>query len=116
MKKNADQFIDDLFNGNLTASSGTPDETYAKLAELIESEYSFSEEEIQESLLRSRDRLESVIGVPLTDDQIAAVTGGKSDGQKIGLGAGLGGAVAVGGAAAAGAAVGTYVLIAILVK
>ena len=116
MKKNADQFIDDLINGSLQQLSGSPEETYAKLAEVIHADYSFNEQEIQEALLRSRDKIEAVIGVSLTDEQLVAITGGKSDGQKVGLGAGLGGAVAVGGAAAAGAAVGTYVLIAILVK
>jgi hypothetical protein len=116
MKKTADQFIEDAFDGTFASISGSPDEIQAKIADLIESDYSFSQDDLQEAVNRSREKIEAAIGVKLTDEQLAALSGGKSDGQKIGLGAGIGGAVAVGGAAAAGAAVGTYVLIAILVK
>ena len=101
MKKTADQFIDAMLTGEFVDPSLSYDDNLAKVAQVIESDYSFTDEEMKEAFAKAGDRIESTIGVRLTDEQLAAVTGGKglSTGAKAGIGVGT----AVGGIGAAAA-------------
>ena len=114
MKKNADQFVDDLLSGQMPAlPPGSPEETWAEVVKLIDGDYDFSEADLQAALTSSKGRLESVVGVTLTDEQLVALSGGKSSAAQIGRDIGIAfGVVTVGGAvggAVAGAAL--YVVV-----
>lgn len=96
MAKTAEQFIDDLLEGRLDnqqallQNSGTN-----ALEDFLKKEYDSDPEAIREAVLNSRDKLEQVIGLKLTDEQLAGLAGGKSQAGTIAgdVGAGVGGAV-----------------------
>jgi hypothetical protein len=114
MKKNADQFVEDLLSGQMPEiPAGSPEESWAEVIKRIDADYDFSKEDLEAALTRSKGRLESVVGVPLTEDQLAALAGGKTSAAQIGRDIGIAfGVTAVGGAvggAVAGAAL--YVVV-----
>lgn len=114
MKKDADQFVDDLLSGQMPSlPPGSPEETWAEVVKRIDGEYAFSEADLQAALTRSKERLESVVGVTLSDEQLVALSGGKSSAAQIGRDIGIAfGVITVGGAvggAVAGAAL--YVVV-----
>ena len=98
-KKNADQLIQDLLNGQFVSlSQGSIDDTMKAVKEKVEAEYEFDDEALQKALKERSNELKEVIGMSLTDEQLQSLTGGKSAGQTaaqvgIGAGAGIGGAV-----------------------
>lgn len=101
MKKSASQFVDDLIAGSLPAipADATQAESIQSLATQLDAEYSFTQAELEQAMQQSKGRLEAAIGVALTDEQLIALSGGKSESAKIG--SYVGGAI--GGAGAAGA-------------
>lgn len=111
--KSAAQFVDDLLNGSVDGLSSTdPSQlTWEKAADSIGHHYAFSDEELSAALVQSRSRLEEQLGMPLTDEQLETLTGGKkklSKGEK--AGAIVGGVV--GGAAVVGTTAGVTVYLA----
>ena len=98
-KKNADQLVQDLLNGQFVSlSQGSIDDTMKAVKEKVEAEYEFDDEALQKALKERSNELKEVIGMSLTDEQLQSLTGGKSAGQTaaqvgIGAGAGIGGAV-----------------------
>jgi len=106
-KKNAEQLVQDIINGQLTGLEDTShtDSSWQAASEAIQANYEFSEEEFKEALIASRPQIESAVGTPLTEEQLAAVAGGKglSTTGKIAVGTVSG---AIGGGAAIGATVG----------
>jgi hypothetical protein len=99
MKKNADQFVDDLLSGQMPPlPPGSPEESWAEVVKLIDGDYAFSEADLQAALTKSKERLESVVGVTLSDEQLVALSGGKSSAAQIGRDIGI----AFGSLAAAG--------------
>lgn len=110
--KTAPQFVDDLLNGTVEGLSYTDASqlTWENTAEAIAQHYAFSQEELSAALSQSKHRLEEQLGMPLTDEQLETITGGKkklSKGEK--AGAIVGGVV--GGAAVVGTAAGTGTVI-----
>ena len=101
MKKSATDFVDDLLDGSFPRPpiGLSQQEAMSALASQIDAAYSFTQEELELAMQQSKVRLEDAIGVALTDEQLAALSGGKSESAKIG--SYVGGAI--GGAAAAGA-------------
>lgn len=113
-KRDAAAYVDDFLNGRLpinpdAISPSSAEEAIAELSEI----YDFTEEDFQRELLKSKDRFEGMLGIPLTDDQLLAVSGGKS--EKTELDIAIGGGVFT-GAAALGISTGFAVLIAIGIK
>jgi hypothetical protein len=73
--------------------------------EAIQANYEFTEQEFNDALSQARPQIESAIGTTLTDEQLAAVAGGKglTTLEKVGIGVGAG---SVGAGAVAGGVVG----------
>jgi hypothetical protein len=102
-KRDAGQFVDDLIAGKL-AGLGVDTQTSATwemASNAISNNYEFTEQELYETMLSARDRLEAAAGIPLTDEQLAALSGGKeklSTGAIVGISAGsvVGGSVIAG--------------------
>jgi len=98
-KKNADQLVQDLLNGQFVSlSQGSIDDTMKAVKEKVEAEYDIDDEALQKAFKERSEELKAVIGMNLTDEQLQSLTGGKSAGQTaaqvgIGAGAGIGGAV-----------------------
>lgn len=96
MARTAEQFVDDLLEGRLgeqqalLQNSGTN-----ALEEFLKKEYDSDPEAIREAIMNSRGKLEQVIGMKLTDEQLAGLAGGKSHSEAVAgqVGAGVGGAV-----------------------
>lgn len=101
-KKNASDFVADFIAGSFTdLSVGDSAEMFIAFQDRIESDYDFTADELRVALNSSREQLETALGVPLTDDQLNALAGGKSQSSKdAGLYAGGGIAGAVGGGVA----------------
>ena len=100
MKKSASQFLDDLLAGDLFGlpSEASQQEVLEAFTQHFNENYDFTQEEFEQVVRQSKDRLEAAVGVPLTDEQLVALSGGKSEGAKIGIGVGsaVGGSVALG--------------------
>ena len=76
MKKNSQQLVDDLLsNRSGVNDSLSPEE----LATYIENNYEVNEEELQLALQDNRRRIEELVGVPITDEQLTQLAGGKSE-------------------------------------
>jgi hypothetical protein len=106
-KKNAEQLVQDIINGQLTGLEDTShsESTWQAASEAIQANYEFTEDQFKSALIASRSQIESAVGTPLTDEQLAAVAGGKGWTQTDTIAAGsVGGAVGVG--TAVGATVG----------
>lgn len=60
--------------------------------------YDFTQDDLKEALLVSKDKLEKLIGVPITPEQLEAISGGKTKNQKItsGVSGGIAGGATVG--------------------
>jgi len=100
MKKNSQQLVEDLLSNRSGLNENvTPEE----LTKFIENNYEVNEEELQLALKSNRGKIEELIGVPITDEQLTQLTGGKSETAKIGIGV-AGGAAAGGIGAAIGVA------------
>lgn len=105
-KKNADQLVQDIINGKLSGldAGSHVEASWEGASEAIQANYEFTEQEFKDALLNSRSQIENAIGTTLTDEQLAAVAGGKglSTTAKIGIGvsAGAVGAGTIGGAVA----------------
>jgi hypothetical protein len=94
-KKSADDFVSDFIAGNFKdLTVGNSPEIFKEFQERVERDYVFTPDEMKVALHNSRAQLEAAVGVPLTDEQLNALAGGKSD---AGLYAGGGVAGAVGG-------------------
>ncbi len=106
-KKNAEQLVQDIINGQLAGleDASHSETSWQAASEAIQAHYEFSEEQLKAALISARTQIESAVGTPLTEEQLAAVAGGKglSSTGKTALEA-VGGAV--GGGAAIGATVG----------
>jgi len=103
MKKNSHQLVEDLLSNRSGLNANvTPEE----LTKFIESNYDVNVEELQLALKSHRGKIEDLIGVPITDEQLTQLTGGKSETAKIGIG--IGGGAAAG---SVGAAIGVAVFI-----
>lgn len=110
MKKSSDDLIQELLKGENPnfASSQSPE----SIAEYIENNYDITEEQFRQALKDNRGRLEEMIGVPITDEQLEQLAGGKSTAAKVGIGAGAAaGAGAIGVAAGSAALIAAYVAI-----
>jgi len=105
MKKNSQQLVEDLLSNRSGLNENvTPEE----LTKFIENNYEVNEEELQLALKSNRGKIEELIGVPITDEQLTQLTGGKSETAKIGIGIG-GGAAA--GSIGAGIGVAIFLII-----
>ena len=94
-KKSADDFVSDFIAGNFKdLTVGNSPQIFKEFQERVERDYAFTPDEMKLALHNSRPQLEAAVGVPLTDEQLSALAGGKSD---AGLYAGGGVAGAVGG-------------------
>ena len=95
VKKDANQLIDDLLAGQfatlLSPSGGGQIEE--SLRAILSEDYDFSEEQLRQALLGKRDQIEDFIGVPLTEEQLQAIDGGKGLSTDAKYGIGFGGAV-----------------------
>jgi hypothetical protein len=115
-KRNAADFIDDTLNGRLPIEViGAEATSLADTARALGEYYEFSEDEIRRELPRFRDRIEVAIGMPLTEDQLLALTGGKSEKQSnrdlyIGMGVAMGGTAIIGGGFLTGIAIALAVI------
>jgi len=100
-RKNADQLVQDLINGEFSAlSTGSMEDTMTAVKNKVENEYDVDDNSLKAALKARSADLESAIGMSLTDDQLEGLTGGKSAGKTaeqvgIGAGAGIGGALGV---------------------
>jgi hypothetical protein len=95
MKKSSDEFIHDLLAGHLSnqqqilVSNGL-----LAFEDAIAKEYDVSDESLKRSILNSKQQLESAIGVSLTDEQLSALSGGKTKKEQANdIGAGVGGVI-----------------------
>jgi hypothetical protein len=102
-KADAGQFVDDLIAGKLAGleADASTSATWEMASTAISDNYEFTQQELYESMLSARDRLEAAAGIPLTDEQLAALSGGKknlSTGAIVGISAGgvVGGSVIAG--------------------
>ena len=83
--KSASDFVSDLLDGQLHDLQSLPlTELEAALQTRLEKDYQFSAEEFSSALLASRQQLEASIGIPLTDEQMSALAGGKSKAASVG--------------------------------
>lgn len=98
-KKSANDFVSDFISGDFrNLAVGDSAEMFKQFQDRVEQDYAFTPEDLKLALTNSRDQLEAALGVPLTDEQLNALAGGKSQGAKdAGLYAGGGIAGAVGG-------------------
>ena len=79
VKRNATDYINDILSANLPFDfKGVDLQSAPKLLEIISEYYDFTEEEFRLELRRSKGRIEEAIGVPLTDEQLEALSGGKT--------------------------------------
>jgi alanine dehydrogenase len=105
-KKTTDQFIEDLIDGSLIPpSQANTQQTAAEFSQLLYDQYEMTDESLQASLVKYRDRISDQLGVQLTDEQLSGLTGGKKDlsaGAIAGIGVGAGATAAVAGLGAAG--------------
>jgi hypothetical protein len=102
MAKTAEQFVDDLLEGRLDSKQDLLQNAGLNaLEDFLRQEYDSDPEAIQQAVLNSRDKIETAIGMQLTDEQLAALAGGKSQQLQVAgdVGAGVGGAVGGGLAA-----------------
>lgn len=102
-RRGASQFVDDLIAGKLAGleADTSVSVTWEMASNAIGNNYEFTEQELYESMLAARDRLEDAAGIPLTDEQLAALSGGKkklSTGAIVGISAGslVGGSIIAG--------------------
>lgn len=106
-KKSTDQFVEDLMNGSLMPpSQANSQQTAAEFADLLYEHYEITDDSLQASLTKYRDRISDKIGVQLTDEQLSDLTGGKkkqlSTGEIAGIGVAAGATATVAGLGAAG--------------
>ena len=76
MKKNSQQLVDDLLSNRSDVNDSLSPE---ELATYIENNYEVNEEELQLALQDNRRRIEELVGVPITDEQLTQLAGGKSE-------------------------------------
>jgi hypothetical protein len=115
MKKTASQFVNDLLAGTLphVPPSATQQAEVAAFAAEIDAHYAFTQAELEAAMSEARGRIEGAIGVAITDEQLVALSGGKSDAARIGEWvAGTLGIAAAGGAVGGAIAGGTIAAIA----
>jgi alanine dehydrogenase len=105
-KKTTDQFIEDLIDGSLIPpSQANTQQTASEFSQLIFDQYEMTDESLQASLVKYRDKISEQLGVQLTDEQLSQLTGGKkklSAGAIAGIGVGAGATATVAGLGAAG--------------
>lgn len=116
-KKSADQFVEDMLSGALHI----PSEANARLSlhdftESMRSVYDLNEASCTAAFEKYRDKIGDAIGSPLTDEQLAALSGGKSDkAKKRGETAGIAVGATVGGIGAYVVTAETAVAVSLLV-
>lgn len=95
VKKDANQLIDDLLAGQFATLSSVSGggQIEESLQAILSQDYDFSEEQFRQALLGKRDQIEDFIGVPLTEEQLQAIDGGKGLSTDAKYGIGFGGAV-----------------------
>jgi hypothetical protein len=114
-KKSADQLFQDLLGGTLVPpSDANNQQSVAEFAQVIDDSYDVNADDVKAALYKYQDQINDSIGVKLTDDQLAALAGGKNT---AGIAAGIGAGAAAGGVGAGLAAVGAvYVGLFIVIK
>jgi hypothetical protein len=116
-KKSADQLFQDLLDGTLLPpSDANNQQSVAEFSQMIDDAYDVNADDMKTALYKYQDQINDAIGVKLTDEQLAALAGGKSTGAKVGEGigiaAGAGAAAYTVGWATAGAVyVGLFIII-----
>lgn len=107
-KKNAEQLVQDIIHGNLSGLEDTShsESSWKAAADAIQANYEFTEEQLKSALISARPQIETAVGTPLTEEQLAAVAGGKglsSTGKTAleAVGGAVGGGVAIGATAGA---------------
>jgi len=93
-KKNASQLIDEVLKGQFAYLNGCSQEDIATaINEKLANDYMFTEDDFKQALLNKRNEIETFIGVPLNEEQLAAITGGsKHLSSQAKWGIGIGGA------------------------
>jgi len=112
MKKTTDDLVAELLNGDFDVerfrSLPLSDQQQA-INDYLASHYELDEESLMASIKEHKSELENLAGIALSDEQLNALTAGKSNGQvaKDGaiIGGALGGAAFTGVTVAAGTAV-----------
>jgi len=112
-KKNVDQLFQDLLDGTLVPpSDANSQQSVAEFSQVINDGYEVNPEEIKTALYKYRSQITESIGVELSDDQLAALAGGKSAGVTAGIAAGAtGGAVGAGLGAVGAVYIGLFLII-----
>jgi hypothetical protein len=112
-KKNVDQLFQDLLDGSLVPpSDANSQQSVAEFAQIINDGYDVNPEEIKTALYKYRGQINDSIGVELSDEQLAALAGGKSAGVTAGIAAGAaGGAVGAGLGAVGAVYIGLFLII-----
>lgn len=80
--KNATDFINDLLDGSFQPKAG-PNIDEQLILEEVAKHYDFSQDDLKEALFANKEKLEQAVGVPLTPEQLEAISGGKTKSQKI---------------------------------
>lgn len=114
-KKDVHGLVEDLLNGSVNGESFN-NQSIEDMLKAISDNYDYTEEELFAELKRQQPRVEEMIGLPLTEEQMEALCGGKGKAHvdvPLVAGAAAGGVAAVGGATVAGI-VGGYVLTALV--
>lgn len=101
-KKTAEQLVQDIISGQLNGleDASHSESSWQAASEAIQANYEFTEEQLKDALVQARAQIETAVGTPLTEEQLAAVAGGK------GLSTGQIAGIAVGGATGVGVAAG----------